>query len=224
VMKLDVTLPHPPKALHPNARSHWAAKATATKKARRNGALATLEALDAAHDAGFRKCVFATDGTLSATFYFPAIRKRDDDSLVAWLKAYRDGVADALGIDDNRLRVGAVTAQVTKGRREVVLTVTPDAARPQESSMATEKRKKAKCVKATGPRRVFKLDNEVQTGKIRPGGTVEIVGDGNDAYVWIGDMDGHCLATIGYGSIGTLVRLADAILDITRTPARGARP
>lgn len=35
-------------------------------------------------------------------FYPPDRRRRDDDGLLASCKAYRDGIADALGIDDRR--------------------------------------------------------------------------------------------------------------------------
>ena len=35
-------------------------------------------------------------------FYPPDKRKRDDDGLLSSMKAARDGIADALGIDDSR--------------------------------------------------------------------------------------------------------------------------
>ena len=38
-------------------------------------------------------------------------RRRDDDNLAASCKAYRDGIADALGIDDFRLRLLAPPSQ-----------------------------------------------------------------------------------------------------------------
>lgn len=42
-------------------------------------------------------------GILSLTFCPPDRRKRDDDNLVAAFKAGRDGIAQAMGIDDHRL-------------------------------------------------------------------------------------------------------------------------
>ena len=35
-------------------------------------------------------------------FYPPDRRRRDDDGLLASMKAARDGIADALGVDDSR--------------------------------------------------------------------------------------------------------------------------
>ena len=43
-------------------------------------------------------------------FHPPDRRKRDDDNLKASLKHARDGIADALGIDDNRFLSDAVFA------------------------------------------------------------------------------------------------------------------
>lgn len=45
----------------------------------------------------------ASAGILSLTFCPPDRRKRDDDNLVAAFKAGRDGIAQAMGIDDHRL-------------------------------------------------------------------------------------------------------------------------
>jgi len=46
----------------------------------------------------------AHDGPLHLwlDFYPPCNRKHDDDNLTASFKAGRDGIADALGVDDNR--------------------------------------------------------------------------------------------------------------------------
>ncbi len=37
-------------------------------------------------------------------FYPPDRRKRDDDNLIRCMKPYRDGIADALGVDDHCFR------------------------------------------------------------------------------------------------------------------------
>ena len=92
-----VYLPWPPKDLSPNARKHWAAKAKAAKSYR-----ATCWAL--AKEAGLS---VDWDGAvhLWITFTPPSLRAYDDDNLIAAFKSGRDGLADALGINDKRFRV-----------------------------------------------------------------------------------------------------------------------
>lgn len=92
----ELVLPWPDRKLHPNARVHWAVKATATKRARNTACLLALEA-------GW-KALPLPEGRLHLwmDFYPPDKRRRDDDGLLAAMKAARDGIADALGIDDRR--------------------------------------------------------------------------------------------------------------------------
>jgi crossover junction endodeoxyribonuclease RusA len=91
---LTVTLPWPPKALSPNARLHWAAKASAAKAYR--GACRRL--------AGEVGPWVPPPGKIALWLEFvpPNRNSRDDDNLVASFKAGRDGLADALGVDDKR--------------------------------------------------------------------------------------------------------------------------
>jgi len=60
------------------------------------------------------------------TFRPPTKRLPDDDNMLARFKAYRDGIADALGIDDKRfishpyvsdkpVRYGEVRVRITEG-------------------------------------------------------------------------------------------------------------
>lgn len=105
----EVLLPWPPRVLSPNARSHWAVKSKAAKAYRNVCRLV-------AHEAGLRGIDW--DGTvhLWITFYPPDRRARDDDNLIASLKNGRDGLADALGIDDKRFRIHPwVSDKVVKG-------------------------------------------------------------------------------------------------------------
>jgi crossover junction endodeoxyribonuclease RusA len=90
-------LPWPARVLHPNSRPHWAQRSAATKKARTDAKLLTL-AWRSVHPEPL------PDGLLHLwlDFYPPNKRKRDDDGLLAAFKAQRDGIADALGIDDSR--------------------------------------------------------------------------------------------------------------------------
>lgn len=93
----QLVLPWPARALHPNFRGHWSVKAAAAREARHYAHLVTLEA-------GWH-LVQLPEGRLHVwwTFEPPNLsRKRDDDGLHASMKHYRDGIADALGIDDHR--------------------------------------------------------------------------------------------------------------------------
>lgn len=51
-------------------------------------------------------------------------RKHDDDNLIAWLKSYRDGVADAgLVSNDSQITVGVVKQETSK-KEYVILHLT----------------------------------------------------------------------------------------------------
>lgn len=102
---IQIDLPWPSKDLSPNARCHWAVKARAVKKAR--------------HEAMWLAQAFeAPDGDLnvSLTFAPPDRRRYDDDNLIARMKAGMDGIADALGVDDSKFRLGKpLRAEPIKG-------------------------------------------------------------------------------------------------------------
>ena len=118
--RVVITLPWPDKALSPNARCHWRAKAAAAKAYRKACWAITLRS-------GF-KVDWEGEAHLWITFYPPDKRARDDDNLIASFKSGRDGVADALGIDDKRFRSCPwVSDKVRKGGCvEVVITPGPD--------------------------------------------------------------------------------------------------
>lgn len=86
-------LPWPPSALSPNARGHWAKRSKAAKSYR-------LQCYLYAKKAGLAAPVGRV--LLMLEFLPPNNRRRDDDNLLAAFKAGRDGLADALGIDDSR--------------------------------------------------------------------------------------------------------------------------
>jgi crossover junction endodeoxyribonuclease RusA len=98
---MSITLPWPPKELSPNARTHWAKKSKAAKAYRAACYLLTKQA-----------GVIAPEGQLLFDIEFcpPDRRLRDDDNCLAAMKSGRDGIADALGVDDRRfvttLRMG----------------------------------------------------------------------------------------------------------------------
>jgi len=92
----QLILPWQPRVLQPNARVHWSRKARAAKKARQ-------EAFVLARAAGWGALQLPAGRLhLWLDFFPPTRQRRDDDNLLAAFKAARDGLADALGIDDAR--------------------------------------------------------------------------------------------------------------------------
>lgn len=88
----QLLLPWPVSALSPNARGHWSRRSRAAKAYR-------MQCFLFAKKAG----LVAPAGRilLQLEFLPPTARRRDDDNLLASFKAGRDGLADALGIDDS---------------------------------------------------------------------------------------------------------------------------
>lgn len=89
-----VILPWPHRDLHPNARIHWSRRASATKRAR-------WDACALAKSSGVPNLKSA-DLLVTAVFIPPDGRRRDTDGMLSNIKAYLDGIADAIGIDDSR--------------------------------------------------------------------------------------------------------------------------
>lgn len=102
-----ITLPWPVKELSPNARVHWAIKSKAVKAARATAGWITKAANINVSRHG---PVF-----LQITFHPPSKRRHDIDNCVARLKGALDGIADGLGIDDSRFRIGIEIGEPVKG-------------------------------------------------------------------------------------------------------------
>lgn len=122
-----LVLPWPDRALHPNARVHWIVKSRAAREARHYAHLVTLEA-------GWH-LVQLPEGRLHLwlTFLPPNLsRKRDDDGLLSSMKPARDGIADALGIDDHRFVSHPFLSDTPHpgGRVEVRITAAPEHVMP----------------------------------------------------------------------------------------------
>ena len=84
----------PDPKLQSNARGHWRPKAAATKAYR-------AEAFYMAKQAGVAAMPSAN---LEFSFYQPNNRKRDLHNMPAAMKAVIDGIADAMGCDDNAFK------------------------------------------------------------------------------------------------------------------------
>ena len=115
--RVTITLPIPDRILSPNARPHWAAKAKRTKAPRW---MAEQEA----------RAVRGADwpwpfARVSLMCYWPTLRFWDDDNISGACKAYRDGVADAgLVTNDKRIRSGSVDHAKDKANPRVEMTFT----------------------------------------------------------------------------------------------------
>lgn len=103
-----ISLPWPARELSPNfrSRSHWP-RTRAIGKARQVAWGLTLEAK-------------ARGTLLAVTFNPPDRRHRDLDNLIAASKAFQDGIADALQVNDRAFRPEYRFGNPVKGGRVVV--------------------------------------------------------------------------------------------------------
>ena len=111
-----VKLPWPPRDLWPNGRPHWATKARETARHK-------AWAKHAAMAAGIPPAA----GTYRFTVeYRPPPRSRpDDDGVIGACKAYRDGIALAMGLDDGCFRMNAPVRGERSQHGEIIITVEP---------------------------------------------------------------------------------------------------
>ena len=119
-MKDEITLylPWPDKKLASNSRVHWAVKAKAVKAARKLAYWQAFEAGVTPEKTGIEPEIFVE--------YWPKHRRFDPQNVPHALKAYIDGVADALESDDRRFRVHypAVFAG-TRPNGEIIFRIIP---------------------------------------------------------------------------------------------------
>lgn len=105
---LTICLPMPPASISPNARrgESRAAAIGKSKVVKAYRSLAHLMLCNAllALDLGTKRFT-----GYKLEFYFKTRAFRDDDNADASCKAYRDGMADALGMDDRALRKCALS-------------------------------------------------------------------------------------------------------------------
>ena len=97
---LVLHVPYPPAELSPNARVHYQRLARVKAKYRAECAWATKEALGKLYAAWQRLELPAPPIPLRLDFHPATARTRDDDNLVAAFKAGRDGLAEAIRVDD----------------------------------------------------------------------------------------------------------------------------
>lgn len=97
---VSLELPWPPKEANPNFRGHW----TASHRAKR---LYRTDCMWFGKAKNLNRITHTGRWEIVLTFHPPDQRRRDDDNLIGSFKAGRDGLADALGIDDNRMTIRA---------------------------------------------------------------------------------------------------------------------
>jgi crossover junction endodeoxyribonuclease RusA len=91
----ELILPFPPRVLNPNNRVHWSLRAKDAKAYK-------SDCFYLAKQAGWFGVEFTPRVHLWIDFYPPDKRAYDDDNIAAAFKAGRDGIAEALGINDRR--------------------------------------------------------------------------------------------------------------------------
>lgn len=92
-MSPTITLPFPPSSLSGHAKGHWRSKSGPTAKHREWARLATLAAAPSV----------PSEGDILVTMRFvPPDRRGDRTNYPNRMKAYLDGIADALGVNDAR--------------------------------------------------------------------------------------------------------------------------
>ena len=111
-----ITLPFPPRVLHPNARPNHFVKAKAAKAYR-------AHAFYAAKAAGVKKADKGQSAHVDITFHPPNRRKHDLDGLLSSLKSGLDGISDAIGIDDSLWSISIKKGQpITGGSVSISIT------------------------------------------------------------------------------------------------------
>jgi hypothetical protein len=121
---ITITVPIPPKQMHPNSRNHWRAKLGAKAEQRGTAKLSALEALNGKSPPRWERA------TIHATFYrsSPRAKQQDGLNLLAWLKATEDGIEDAQIVANDRgvtwLAPSQVLGKAAQGRNEVVIVIT----------------------------------------------------------------------------------------------------
>lgn len=113
----ELTLPWMPRELSPNGRTHWHYKSRVAKSYRDSCHFLALQAKWQS-----LPCVSAWQPgqklRLEIDFYKPSNRG-DDDNLEAQFKSGRDGLSDAIGIDDKHFVAYRRVAGVVKGGKVV---------------------------------------------------------------------------------------------------------
>ena len=113
MIRVELRIPAPSTT---NLREHWAKRA---KRAKGQRGAARLALLPYAREL---RALAALGGVIRAELVRVSPRTLDSDNLQGALKAVRDGVADALGLDDGSARYRWEYSQ-SKGQPSVLITI-----------------------------------------------------------------------------------------------------
>lgn len=97
---LTITLPWPPKALWPNAHSIWQARARAMLQTHAAAHEATILAAWDQGQSSETIDLTRAEIPVEVTFHPSINRRYDTDGGISACKGYFDGIAEALGVDD----------------------------------------------------------------------------------------------------------------------------
>lgn len=106
--EIRISLPWPDKALSPNRRVNIFVRARAVRGARMTAKMLTLQAIK------WRRPDWQAVA-LHWEFHPKTANAVDDDNAEASCKAYRDGIADALDIDDSKFTATREIGEPIKG-------------------------------------------------------------------------------------------------------------
>ena len=109
---MTITLPWPPRALSPNARGHWAAKAKAAVQYKRD----CIWVCKAAHLTRFN----TETAQLDIVFRPKTARRQDLDNMLASAKYALDAISYVIGIDDSKFSLKLSRGTPVKGGQVVV--------------------------------------------------------------------------------------------------------
>jgi len=112
----EMTLPWPNKGLGSNSRLHWAAKSRLTAAARSTAKYAALE----------KPAIETIPNATIFIEYYPPTKRGDIHNVPSSLKAYIDGIADAMGCDDKKFNIPYPTEWAGSGKPgKVVFRIVP---------------------------------------------------------------------------------------------------
>jgi len=127
--RLTLVLPLPHPRLSPNgSHGHWRGKAQHKQEHRDRAHFRTREAIGARASGPVRRSAreLPVFTGYKLDFFWPNLIPRDDDNAAASCKAYRDGIADALHMDDNRLPMaGTPTFHLDRENPRLEITLLP---------------------------------------------------------------------------------------------------
>ena len=116
----------PDPGLSPNARKHHMARHRLVKAARKAAYFETLNGRTWSEMPNVQPPL-----ALHILIAWPSKRRiADDDNAIGSAKAYRDGIADAMGVNDRDMRVASITQTVDDAKRGYMKFVLEPEAQP----------------------------------------------------------------------------------------------